>query len=232
MGRKPKTNTRNDRKDLIQNPTPDQLDDGYKEASKLVSLHEEPTTKSDQTPHMLLPGVTKLSGDLIQAVVAMRLQGFRDVDIAKHINTSQPNISRLESKYREAFLKAEVHALENVERKYLVNLWGIRAALSEAGPEMIKVLVGLAQNAETKDNVRKDCAIAVLNMIGAGYSRTSKGGKDSTVDPRTNNVMQTIINAPASAAEATVITVEDAEIVESDRFADEPAAVHDMEENS
>lgn len=208
--RKKKVNKRSDRKNLIHDPSSDQLTDAYEEARKLVVLHEDPTQKSDRSCHALLPGVNKLSGDLIQAVIALRIQGFRDVDIAQHLDTSQPNISRLESNHPEAFAKAEIHALTQMERKYKLTLWGVRAALTEAGPRLVQVLIDIAEDPTLKENVRKDAAIAGLNLMGVGYTRTTVGGKDSTLNPAAvNTYIQNVVNKKEEYA-----TVIDAEVVE------------------
>ena len=212
--RKPREVKRNARKNLIQDPSSDQLKDAYEEARKLVVLHEDPTQKSGRSDHALLPGVNQLSGDLIQAVIALRIQGFKDVDIAKHLDTSQPNISRLESTHPEAFAKAEIHALTQYERKFKINLLGVRAALSEAGPRLVQVLIDIAENPTLKENVRKDAAIAGLNLMGVGYTRTSVGGKDSTLNPgAVNTFIQNNINKEQEYASITSDVV-DAEIVE------------------
>jgi orotate phosphoribosyltransferase-like protein len=158
--------------------------------------------------------VNKLSGDLIQAVIALRIQGFKDVDIAKQLDTSQPNISRLESNHPEAFAKAEIHALTQYERKFKINLLGVRAALSEAGPRLVQVLIEIAENPTLKENVRKDAAIAGLNLMGVGYTRTSYGGKDSTLNPGSvNTFIQNNLNKEAEYAAVTSDVI-DAEIVE------------------
>lgn len=209
MGRKPKEVRRNYRRDTIQDPSPDQLDEAYEEARKLVSLHEDPKHRSDRSPHAILPDVNKLSGDLIQAVVALRIQGFKDVDIAKQLNTSQPNISRLETNHPAAFAKAEVHALQQAERKFLLNLWGIRAALSEHAPKMIEVLAELANNPECKENIRRQAAIDILNLTGVGYSRQTVGGKDRDLQAGARTYIQNIVKAGGEAVSGTVIEAED-----------------------
>ena len=206
---------RNDRKNLIKDPTSDQLSDGYDEARKLVVLHEDPRNRRGYKEHELLPGVTKTSGDMIQGIVGQRLQGFRDVDAAEHLGTSQPNISRLEKNHPDAFAKAEVHLLQQAERKYLVNLWGVRSALSEAGPRMVKVLVDLAEDASLKENVRRSAATDVLNLAGVGYSRQSVGGKDGGITRGAANVfIQNIVDKEKEYAETVVVEAEDAEVIE------------------
>ena len=205
---------RNERKNLIQDATSDQLEEAYDEARKLVVLHEDPKIRRGNTDHELLPDVTKTSGDLIQAVVLMRIGRFRDVDIAKQLNTSQPNISRLEKNHPHAFAKAEMIALNHLKRKSLVNLESCRLMLSEAGPKFVKVLVDLAEDPDIKDNVRKDCAIAGLNLMGAGYARTSVGGRDSELNKGAASVfIQNIVEKEKAYADVT-IDAEDAEIIE------------------
>ena len=208
--RKTRELTRNIRKDLIKDPSSDQLDDAYDEARKLVVLHEDPTTKAGNKPHLTLPGVTQRSGDIIFQVVGMRLQGFRDLDIAEKIGTSQPNISRLESTHPEAFAKAEIHTLTQAERKYKINLWGVRAALSEHAPQMIEVLAEIAMDPSMKENVRRQCAVDILNLTGVGNSRQTIGGKDSNLKAgAVNTFIQTIVEK-----EKEYSTVIDAEVVE------------------
>ena len=215
MGEKRKhEETRPRRKDLVDDPTPDQLEEAYEESRKLVALHEDPKYKRDRTQHAHLPGVTKQSGDRIQAIVALRIQGFRDVDIAKHLGTFQPEISRLESNFPDAFAKAEIHALTQAERKYKINMWSVRAALSEAGPKLVNVLIELAENPEVKDNVRKDAAIAGLNLMGVGYTRTTVGGKDSKLNAGAANMF--IQAVKDKEQEYQVVDAEDVEYVEEE----------------
>ena len=205
---------RNVRKNLIDNPTSDQLEEAQNEALKLVALHEVPPKKKDLSEHALLPGVTKTSGDYIQQVVLMRIGGFRDVDIAEKIGTSQPNISRLEKRHPHAFVKAEINALEHLKRKSLVNLESCRLLLSGAGPRLVKVLVELAENEDVKDNVRKDCAIAGLNLMGAGHARTTVGGRDSELTKTAANVfIQNVENQGKQYEETVVIEAEEAEVI-------------------
>jgi hypothetical protein len=208
---------RQDRKNLVDNPTSDQLKVAQNEALKLVALHEGPTKKGALSEHPLLPGVTKTSGEYIQQIVLMRIGGFRDVAIAEQIGTSQPNISRLEKNHPHAFIKAEIHALEHLKRKSLVNLESCRLLLSEAGPRLVKVLVELAENEDVKDNVRKDCAIAGLNLMGAGHARTTVGGRDSELTKVAQNVfIQSVQDQEKKYEETVVIEAEDAEIVEEE----------------
>jgi hypothetical protein len=173
---------------------PGEIEEAYQEVRALIPLHEDPQKKDSLEAHPTLPGVTKRSGDRIHAIVALRIQGFRDLDISKALGIAQTEPYRLERAHPEAFAKAEMHALQAVERKYQINLWNVRAALSEAGPRMVKVLIDLAECAEVKENVRKDSAIAVLNLAGAGYSRQSYGGKDSTLQAGAVKFIQNIVS--------------------------------------
>ena len=174
------TDRRKRRREVITNPTPDQLDEAYEEASKLVKIVEnDPSTKAGQTiPHGLLPDVSQKNGDIIQSTVALRIQNLSDGAIADRINTSQPNISRLESKYPDAFAAAEIICLRNAERKMRLNLLGVKMAVTEEAPKMIKVLAELANDPNCKENVRRQAAIDILNLSVSGHSRQSAGGKD------------------------------------------------------
>lgn len=204
---------RDSRKDLIQNPTKDQVEEAFNEASKLVKIVENDPNERKRNPHPTLPDVTKKSGDLIMSVIALRLQGLRDVDIAERLNTSQPRISQLEQAYPDAFLKAKVIATDRAAIECNLGMMMVRAALVEAGPRLVKVLLDLAENPEIKDNVRKDAAIAGLNLLGAGHVRTSKGGKDSDLNKSAANVyIQNIIDKQQEYS--TIIETEDAEYVE------------------
>ena len=209
-----RTVTRNYRKDTIKDPTEEQLDEAYKEANKLAAIHKNDPSSRDPSPHGVLPGVTKHSGNIIQNVVALRIQGLRDIDIGKMVNTTQKNISRLELEYPEAFHKAKVVALDNAAIEYEGRLWTIRAALSEAGPKMVEVLVSLAENEDVQDNVRRDSAIAVLNLLGVGYQRTSRGGRDGKLSGGATNVfVQQISEGVEGLDDCRIVDAESAEVI-------------------
>jgi len=207
---------RNARTDLITDPTPDQLDEAFEEASKLVKLYQNDPNERKRNPHPTLPDVTKKSGDLIMSVVALRLQGLRDVDLAERLNTSQSRISQLEKAYPDAFLKAKVIATDRAAIECNLGLMNVRIALAEAGPRLVKVLLDLAENPEVKDNVRKDAAIAGLNLLGAGHTRTTKGGKDSDLTRSAANVfIQNIVDKQREYS--TVVDTEEAEYVDENQ---------------
>lgn len=129
------------------------------------------------------------------------------------LGIAQTEPYRLERAHPEAFAKAEMAALTAIDRKYKINLYNVRAALSDAGPRMVKVLVDLAESKEVKENIRKDSAIAVLNLAGVGYSRQTYGGKDSSLSAGAVKFIQNI------TADGKGITVEDpvdAEIIGED----------------
>jgi hypothetical protein len=211
---KPKSLVKPKRSEQIVDPTDDQLDEAWEEASKLVKLHEPGRggVPGKRPYHETLDGVRKATGDGIQAIVGLRVQGFRDSDIAKKLGKGPQYVSNLETRYPKAFAQAEAHHLAQVERKYQVNLWGVRAALSKLAPRMIRVLGELAENPETKDNIRRQAAIDVLNLLGAGYSRQTIGGRDSKLQSGAQTFIQNNIAAGAEVATETVTV--DAESVE------------------
>ena len=204
----------NSKDKVIQNPTEEELLDAYDEARTLVKLHEDPKTKDDLTQHPVLPGVTRRAGDRINAIVAMRIQGYRDKDIAELLGIAQPEPHRLERTHPEAFAKAEIVALTNAERKYKLNLFRIRAALSEMAPRMVNVLAEIAENPAMKENVRRQAAIDVLNLTGVGYSRQTYGGRDRELQQGAQTLIQNIVNAnPNLELDDVVVEAEDAEVV-------------------
>ena len=202
--------------ETVEKPSKEELLEAYDEARTLVKLHEDPTTKDKLTPHPVLPGVTRRAGDRINAIVAMRIQGYRDNAISDLLNIPQPEPHRLERTYPEAFAKAEIIALTNADRKYKLNLFRIRAALSEMAPRMVQVLADIAENPSMKENVRRQAAIDILNLTGVGYSRQSVGGKDRDLQAGAKTFIQNVVNANPDLKLDDVVTIEaeDAEIVE------------------
>lgn len=155
--------------------------ESYEEAQKIVKLHDDPKHKSKEKAHPILDGVTGLSGDRIMSIVSMRIDGHTDAKIGELIGVAQPNIVKMEQTHPEAFAQAEAYHLRHVERKYQINLWGVRAALSQAAPEAVQVLHELMLDKETPHHIRRSCAVDILNLSGAGYTRKSVGGRDSRI---------------------------------------------------
>ena len=207
--RKPKN------KDLVV-PTREELEEEYEEIRKLVVLPEDPKPKKKAgsgPAHHLLPGVQQKAGDRILAIVGMRMQNFRDKEIAEHLGTYQPEISRLEREYPRAFELAETHLLKNAARKHNVLVWGVRHELTKYAARMIKVLVDLAEDANTKENIRHKAAVDVLNMTMSGYARQTYGGEEQQVRKGVVNVVN---NTFAGDKEVAIsVEAEDAEFVES-----------------
>jgi len=200
-----------------ENPTKEELEGAYDEIRTLVKLHEDPTAKGDLERHPVLPGVTRRSGDRINAIVAMRIQGYRDQDISKLLDIPQPEPHRLERLHPDAFARAEVVALANWQRKYEVNLVRTGFLLTECAPKMVQVLAELAENPEVKENVRRQCAVDILNLAGIGYSRQSYGGKDRDVSAGAKTYIQNIITSDSKplTLDAIVDTdVEEAEVIQ------------------
>ena len=214
MPRKKKEVTRDYRTDTIKNPTEDQLKEAMEEASKLVKVCENDPKNIDRSPHKILPGVGKSTGELILSICALRMTGLRDVDIAKQLNTYQPRISQLETEHPEAFLKAKIIAMDNFTVDFEMNLWRVRAALSDAGPRLVNVLIEIAENKELKENVRKDAAIAGLNLLGMGSFRTTKGGKDSEITKGAATVFIQNTVSGGDYDDCRVIDAEDADFRE------------------
>ena len=195
-------------------PTKEDIAEAYQEARSLVPLHLDPENSGNQQQHPVLPGVTKKSGDRINAIVALRIDGFRDKDISELLDIPQPEPHRLERTHPNAFAKAEAHVLVGIERKYKINMHGVRAALSEYAPRMVKVLADLAENPKIKENVRRSAATDILNLLGVGSSRQSVGGKDSNIKGGTANVFIQTVEAQEQEREQITVEAEDAEIIE------------------
>lgn len=205
----------NDGIETVEKPSKAELLEAYDEARTLVKLHEDPTTKDKLTPHPVLPGVTRRAGDRINAIVAMRIQGYRDNAISELLDIPQPEPHRLERTYPDAFAKAEIIALTNADRKYKLNLFRIRAALSEKAPKMVEVLAQIAEDPNMKENVRRQAAIDILNLSGVGYSRQTVGGKDGDLQAGAKTFIQNVVNAHPDLKLDDVVTIEaeDAEVI-------------------
>ena len=213
-GRRTPVHKRDNRKGL-RPASQEEISEAYEQARKIVPLNEDPKTKGANTAHATLPGVTQHSGDRINAIIALRIQGFRDVDIAETIGCRQPEISRLESNHPDAFFAAEAHHMRRAEHHHKLCLWGIMGDISRYAPKMVKVLAELAEDPETKDNVRRQSAIDILNLSGVGYSRQTYGGTDRDLKQSAANVfVQNVMNKDKEYA--TVIEAEDAEVIESE----------------
>ena len=200
-------------------PTEEELLDAYNEVRTLVKLHEDPKHKDTLEKHPVLPGVTRRSGDRIHAIVALRIQGYRDQDIAKLLDIPQPEPYRLERSYPEAFAKAEAVALSNWQRKYEINLVRTGFILTEYAPRMVRVLAELAENPAVKENVRRQSAVDVLNLAGVGYSRQTIGGKDRDLQAGARTFIQNIVHG---GKDLTLDQVVDAEVEDAEVMGEEP----------
>jgi len=213
-GRRNPVHRRDNRKNL-RTASQDEIKEAYEEARKLVPLNEDPKAKGSNKAHATLPGVTQHSGDRINAIIALRIQGFRDVDIAETIGCKQPEISRLETNHPDAFFAAEAHHLRRVEHHHKLCLWGVMGDIARYAPDMVKVLAELANDPEVKDNVRRQSAIDILNLSGVGFSRQTIGGSDRNLKQSAANVfVQNVLDKAGEYSQ--VVDAEDVEYVESE----------------
>jgi hypothetical protein len=155
--------------------------ESYEDAQKLVKLHDDPKYKADGKAHPIIEGVSEMTGDRIMAIVAMRMDGHSDYQIGDLLGMPQANVSKLEHDKPHAFAAAESYHLRNAARKYEINLWGVRAALSKYGVEAVDTLHKLMIDPETPHHIRRNCAVDILNLSGAGYTRQSVGGRDARI---------------------------------------------------
>jgi hypothetical protein len=157
------------------------VQESYEEAQKLVKLHDDPKYKADGRAHPIIEDVSEMTGDRIMAIVAMRMDGHSDAQIGELIGMAQANVSKLEHDKPHAFAAAESYHLRNAARKYEINLWGVRAALSKYGTRAVDTLHELMIDPETPHHIRRNCAVDILNLSGAGYTRQSVGGRDARI---------------------------------------------------
>jgi hypothetical protein len=181
----------------------------YEKAQTLVKLNDDPTVRNSEKTHPILDGVSGQTGDHIMAIVAMRIDGKPDTKIGELINVAQPNISRMETNYPEQFAKAKAHHLHRAAENYEITLWGIRAAMTKHGIQAVETLHDLMIDPETPHHIRRSCAVDILNLSGAGYTRKSVGGRDTRIHVgEINNIAASLGDKFADA------DVVDAEVVE------------------
>jgi hypothetical protein len=158
-----------------------EIREAYEKAREIVQLHEDPKHKSDERVHPFLPDVSQTTGDRIMAIVSMRIDGYSDNKIAGLIGVKSPYINTLMKTKPKAFAAAEAHALKSAARKYEINLWGVRAALSRYCMDAVDTLHELMRDSKTPQHIRRSCAVDILNLSGAGYTRQTTGGRDTRI---------------------------------------------------
>jgi hypothetical protein len=153
----------------------------YENAQTLVKLNDDPKSRNTEKSHPILDGVSGQTGDHIMAIVAMRIDGNSDTKIGDLIDIAQPNISRMETNYPEAFAAAKSHHLHRAAENYEITLWGVRAAMTKHGIEAVDTLAELMVDPDTPHHIRRACAVDILNLSGAGYTRKTVGGRDTRI---------------------------------------------------
>jgi hypothetical protein len=208
--------TKKRKRDDLVDPTPEQLEKEYDEIRALLPLPEAPkkAKQGKGKEHFLLKGVRQETGDRILSIVGLRMQNFNDRKIADFLHTFQPEIARLERDYPLVFERAESYLLKNAARKHNVLVWGIRHELTKYATRMIKVLVELAEDGNTKENIRHKAAVDVLNMVTSGSARQTYGGEEQQLRRGAIQVVQnTFKNDPDVALE---VEAEDVTYTESE----------------
>ena len=201
----PKSDRRKERKQTV---SPEQA---YNEARDLLCLPDDPTTKPTEDKHEIYPTLDKKMGDRVTSVAAMRLSGLWDKEICELLDIPPDACQRLDRRHPSEMALAEAHCIKMAQHKMNVNTYRVRAAAARRAESMLNVLCDLAESSETKDNIRRQCAVDVLALLGmSGPSKPV--GSDGQLRKSATVAIRNVIN---QEREATVtIDAEDAEIVE------------------
>ena len=186
----------------------------YNEARDVLSLPDKPTDKrSDEDKHEIYPTLDKKMGDRVTAVAALRLSGFWDSEIVELMDIPSDACQRLDRRHPSEMALAEAHAIKMAQHKMNVNTYRVRAAAARRAESMLNVLCQLAENKDTKDNIRRQCAVDVLALLG--MSDSSKViGNDGQIRKSATIAIQNVLNQQENTAKTTVIDAEDASFVE------------------
>lgn len=183
----------------------------YQQARDLIAMPEDPKTKIVGEKHSMFPHLNKKMGDRINAIAALRLNGFWDAEIASLLDIQQDACWRCDKRYPNEMAKAEAAALKAAQHKMEVNIWRVRASAARYAEQMLGVLTGIAlsKDPEIKPHTRRQCAVDVLNMIGSAKPRV-QGGSERDVRKSTVVAIQNIIEKEPSD-DNTTLEAEDAE---------------------
>lgn len=182
----------------------------YNEARDLLCLPEDPKHKSIESKHEMYPALDKKMGDRVNSVAALRLAGYWDSEIVKLLDIPGDACQRLDNRHPSEMALAEAHCIKMAQHKMNVNMYRVRANAARRAESMMNVLCELAESPETKDNVRRQCAIDVLSLLG--LSDSSRIGNDGQIRKGALVAIQNVLKS--EGATTTVVDAEDAELVE------------------
>ena len=183
----------------------------YNEARDLLSLPDNPTFKSIEERHSMFPNLDKKMGDRVLTVAALRLSGKWDKEITEEMDIPGDACQRLDRRHPEEMALAEAHCIKMAQHKMNVNTYRVRAAAARRAESMLNVLCDLAESKDTKDNIRRQCAVDVLALLGMSDSYRPVGG-DGQLKRSASIAIQNVINQ--EKASTVTIDAEDAEFVE------------------
>ena len=114
-----------------------------------------------------LPGVTKETSEKIREIVSFEYSGYTDGQIGERLGLTAGYMNVLRSRHPYAFEDARKVHLAAAAQQYHLNLYRVKAAISDAGPRAVKVLDEIMTDRENSAAVRSRAAEALLKLLGA-----------------------------------------------------------------
>lgn len=114
-----------------------------------------------------LAGVSRMMSDRIKLIVSMEYSGFSDAEIANKLDTTAQYVGQMRIHHPMAFEDARKDHLAEASRQYHMNMYRVKAAISDAGPRAVKTLDEIMSDRENPPGVRSRAAEAILKLLGA-----------------------------------------------------------------
>lgn len=154
-----------------------------------------------------LIGCTKDQSDLIRQLVGLKFAGYT---MTKAFELAQVNASttvNLMRNHEDAVDEATYELLERCKKSYLSNLLMLRSALSEQGPQAVRVLGAVMNDTKASAAARVNAAKIVLKMVNVDGSVGDIGEVES------KGYLETLRGYREKIESESVIDAEDVEVI-------------------
>jgi hypothetical protein len=154
-----------------------------------------------------LIGCTKDQSDLIRHLIGLKFAGYTQTRAFELADVTAGRAVALMQNHDDAFDEATYELLDRCKKSYLSNLLMLRSALSEQGPQAVRVLGAVMNDKKASAAARVNAAKIVLKMVNVDGSVGNTGEGDS------KDYLTVLKDYRAKIESSSVIDAEDVEVL-------------------
>lgn len=154
-----------------------------------------------------LIGCTKDQSDLIRHLIGLKFAGYTQTKAFELAQVPASTAVSLLRRHEDAVDEATYELLERCKKSYLSNLLMLRSALSEQGPQAVRVLGAVMNDKKASAAARVNAAKIVLKMVNVD------GSVGATGEGEPKEFLVTLKDNRTGIESSSVVDADDVEIL-------------------